>query len=344
MEKELLSIGRLAALSGLTVSALRFYDTADVLVPAAVDPSSGYRFYGPGQVADARLIARLRRISLPVNDIRRVLAAPEEGRTILAAHLNRLEAGLADARREISIVTHQLERPETRMSTFTLPATALIRALAEVRYAVSDDPELPMLHGVFLESDAATIRLVATDRFRLATSTAANPDQAELSLLLPTATVDELLMWEPAGELSVTVTDDEITLSGSGHFLRASLTDPQFPQYRPLLELDRVEVAFDAAALRQALAAGTVETRDHQGRPYELSRISVTPAGVEVGESSDPGATVIGVNREFLLQALDSGDQLTLGLDGPIAPLAIRNPDRADAFSILMPVRLDQPA
>ena len=50
------------------------------------------------------------------------------------------------------------------------------------------------------------------------------------------------------------------------------------------------------------------------------------------------------MNREFLLQALDAGDQLVLGLDDPIAPLAIRNPDPDRAQSILMPVRLDQPA
>jgi DNA polymerase III sliding clamp (beta) subunit (PCNA family) len=53
---------------------------------------------------------------------------------------------------------------------------------------------------------------------------------------------------------------------------------------------------------------------------------------------------VIGVNRAFLLQALEADDQLTLGLDDPIAPLAIRNPHQDGALSILMPVRLDQPA
>lgn len=65
---------------------------------------------------------------------------------------------------------------------------------------------------------------------------------------------------------------------------------------------------------------------------------------MHVGPSDDPDALVIGVNRDFLLQALEAGDQLTLGLDDPIAPLAIRSPDRDGMLSILMPVRLDQPA
>lgn len=36
-------IGQMARECGLTVSALRFYDGAGVLVPARVDPHTGYR-------------------------------------------------------------------------------------------------------------------------------------------------------------------------------------------------------------------------------------------------------------------------------------------------------------
>lgn len=41
------SIGEMARDGGLSVSALRFYDRAGVLVPAWVDPVSGYRWYEP---------------------------------------------------------------------------------------------------------------------------------------------------------------------------------------------------------------------------------------------------------------------------------------------------------
>ena len=49
----------------------------------------------------------------------------------------------------------------------------------------------------------------------------------------------------------------------------------------------------------------------------------------------------IGVNREFLLEALDAGGrgQLVLDLDGPIKPLVIRLPDDDRTFSVLMPIR-----
>lgn len=346
MENELLGIGRLAALSGLPVSALRFYDGAEVLRPATVDPSSGYRFYRPGQVTQARLVAHLRRVGLPLDDIRTVLAEPARAATILADHLGRLEAGLADARREISMVHQLLENTEIPMTRCTLPAADLIRALAEIRYAVCADPNHPRLNGVFLDSEPGRLRLVATDRYRLATTTVTTPEQSELHLLLPTAAVDDLIAGDRTGSLDVVVADGTVTLSGAGRTVRAEVPDVDFPSYRSWLDLGRREVRVDAATLRAALDAGATETRTRHsdGVPYEVSRLSVTAGGVEVGASDDPDALVIAVNREFLLQALDAGDQLTLGLDDPITPLAIRNPDREDALSILMPVRLDQPA
>lgn len=345
MENELLGIGRLAALSGLPVSALRFYDGAGVLRPTMVDPASGYRFYQPTQVVQARLVSHLRRVGLALDDIRAVLADPAHAASILATHLNRLEAGLADARREISIVHQLLEHKEITMTRCSLPAADLLRALGEVRYAISDDPDTPTLNGVFLDSEPGRLRVVATDRYRLATSTVAMSHECEIHLLLPTAAVDDLLAADPVGTCDVVVSDGAITLSGTAGTFRAEVPDVDFPPYRSWLDLGRREVPLDAAALRAALDAGTTEsrTRDNDGVSYQVSRLSVTATGVQVGASDDPDALVIGVNREFLLQALAAGDQLTLGLDEPIAPLAIRTPDRDGALCILMPVRLDQP-
>jgi DNA-binding transcriptional MerR regulator len=69
---ELLTIGAFARAARLTPKALRLYDEVGLLPPAAVDPESGYRFYDPEQLAHARLIARLRRIGMPLADIRTV--------------------------------------------------------------------------------------------------------------------------------------------------------------------------------------------------------------------------------------------------------------------------------
>ena len=62
-------IGEMARASGLSVSALRFYDGAGVLVPAEVDPDTGYRRYADDQLRAARLVASLRRVGMPIAEI-----------------------------------------------------------------------------------------------------------------------------------------------------------------------------------------------------------------------------------------------------------------------------------
>ena len=43
VDDQLLTIGRFARLSGLSIGALRHYDELDLLRPARVDPETGYR-------------------------------------------------------------------------------------------------------------------------------------------------------------------------------------------------------------------------------------------------------------------------------------------------------------
>src|SRR5699024_5759867 len=64
MDETLLSIGELAAASGLSPKALRLYADSGLLVPRRVDPFTGYRSYGSDQVERARLIAALRGLGM----------------------------------------------------------------------------------------------------------------------------------------------------------------------------------------------------------------------------------------------------------------------------------------
>jgi serine/threonine protein phosphatase PrpC len=75
----LLTIGAFARAAHLTPKALRLYDRLGLLPPAAVDPDSGYRIYETGQLERARLIARLRRIGMPLAEIRKVCASDPAG-------------------------------------------------------------------------------------------------------------------------------------------------------------------------------------------------------------------------------------------------------------------------
>jgi DNA-binding transcriptional MerR regulator len=69
-----MSIGEFARDSRLSAKALRLYDELGLLPPARVDEVSGYRFYEPDQLKQARLIAALRQLQVPLAEIKAILA------------------------------------------------------------------------------------------------------------------------------------------------------------------------------------------------------------------------------------------------------------------------------
>lgn len=85
-----MSIGGFSSHSGLSVAALRYYDEIDLLEPASVDPSSGYRRYHPDQLATARQIYILRAVELPIETVRAVVSGTISAKTAVQTHRDRI--------------------------------------------------------------------------------------------------------------------------------------------------------------------------------------------------------------------------------------------------------------
>jgi DNA-binding transcriptional MerR regulator len=110
---DLLSIGRFAFATGLTVKALRHYDELGLLRPASVDEWTGYRFYSPAQLRDGEAIRRLRRLEVPLDEIGRLVGAGrDELRAGLAAHRERVAASAAAKERILAELDRLIEGTE----------------------------------------------------------------------------------------------------------------------------------------------------------------------------------------------------------------------------------------
>ncbi|WP_405856225.1 MerR family transcriptional regulator [Streptomyces sp. NBC_00090] len=92
----LLPIGQFAQASGLSVTALRHYDASGVLTPAFVDPESGYRYFRRDQLRSAQLVRALRRLDMPIERIRGLLAGAGDGAEPVTDPAPRLAAALRD--------------------------------------------------------------------------------------------------------------------------------------------------------------------------------------------------------------------------------------------------------
>ncbi|SOD86829.1 MerR family transcriptional regulator [Streptomyces sp. Ag109_G2-15] len=127
---ELLTIGAFAKASRLSPKALRLYDELELLRPARVDPDTGYRYYAVAQLQQARLVAWLRRLGMPLTEIRAVCALdPANAAREIRAYWARVEAETAVRRDLAAFLVDQLTGESRRDHTTML----------ELRYSAHSD-------------------------------------------------------------------------------------------------------------------------------------------------------------------------------------------------------------
>jgi DNA-binding transcriptional MerR regulator len=129
-----MAIGDFSRATHLSVKALRHYHDVGLLSPLEVDRHTGYRFYGTGQLEAAQVIRHLRKLEMPVDQVKAVLqtADPSERNEIIVAHLKRMEAQLESTRQTVSLLRAMLEpaTPSIAVEHRSVPAV-LAAAIAE---------------------------------------------------------------------------------------------------------------------------------------------------------------------------------------------------------------------
>jgi DNA-binding transcriptional MerR regulator len=103
------TIGEFSKITGLTVKTLRFYHEKGPLVPAAIDASSGYRYYDQRNVDAGRVIVALRGLEFSLEDIAAIFADCSDDEDLLV-FLERQKQTLADRVTRYSIAFDQIDR------------------------------------------------------------------------------------------------------------------------------------------------------------------------------------------------------------------------------------------
>ena len=73
--KDLYTIGETAALLGVTIPTLRYYEKVGLLIPSYIDPETNYRHYAFNQFHIIDRIKYLQRFDLPLKDIHEIIHA-----------------------------------------------------------------------------------------------------------------------------------------------------------------------------------------------------------------------------------------------------------------------------
>ncbi|WP_246850111.1 MerR family transcriptional regulator [Nocardioides xinjiangensis] len=132
----MLAIGEFSRLTHLSIRTLRRYHDAGLLVPATVDPATGYRSYGADQIPTAQVIHRLRDLDVPLADVRRILEAPDPAArgALVAEHLRRLEAELERTRGAVASLRRLLapDPAPVHVEVRAVPATTVAAVEGDV--------------------------------------------------------------------------------------------------------------------------------------------------------------------------------------------------------------------
>ena len=135
------TIGDFSRMTHLSVKALRHYHQIGLLEPVAIDTDSGYRLYDVEQVPVAQVIKRLKDLGMALDEIARVLQAPnvEARNRAIVEHLQRMEDQLEQTRATVASLRRLLETPEQAQPRIEFRATPATSSIAiRDRVAVHD--------------------------------------------------------------------------------------------------------------------------------------------------------------------------------------------------------------
>lgn len=141
-----MTIGQLAARTGLTVRTLRFYADSGVL-PEAGRTESGYRLFPEAAVARARLIRALRELGVGLDEVKRVLSAEATVAEVAATHAQVIDAQIRTLRLQRAVL-RAVARTTTDKEIELM--TDLTTLTAEERRRILDD----YLNAVFGENQS----------------------------------------------------------------------------------------------------------------------------------------------------------------------------------------------
>lgn len=236
-----------------------------------------------------------------------------------------------------------------------VPASMFAEVAKQVLKAVSKDETRPVITGVLLTVEGSTLRMVATDSYRLAIRDAAlkKPVEQPISAIIPAKALEEASRVVPESEESVVIglsQNQAIFSAGTTTFV-SRLIEGQFPKYQQLIPAEsetKVVLnrdAFLAAVRRVALfAQHSASLRVAVGGGVIRLSASTQDVGegsetIEVDAGGEP--VEIAFNHGYLVDGLTSvGDEeIILEITSPLKPGLLRAAS-GDFTYLVMPIRI----
>jgi DNA polymerase III subunit beta len=238
----------------------------------------------------------------------------------------------------------------------TLVASEFAEALRQVVRAASSDDTLPVISGVLMTAEGAGLRLVATDRYRLAVRDLPGTSvlRENQQVLVPGRALSELQrLLSGAESVTLRLGERDASFEVGQVRLTTRLIEGEFPPYQKLIpENYPNQLIVNREALLDAVRRVRLLVKD----AITPVRVSLRPDGVEctvvtqeLGQATEDldakysgTELVMGFNPAFLIDGLEAvgGDEVALETLDPMKPATLQSTESDDYLYLLMPVRL----
>jgi DNA polymerase-3 subunit beta len=239
-----------------------------------------------------------------------------------------------------------------RLNGKTLSAT-----VRQVGRAVSRDETRAIITGVLMVTEGPSLRLVATDSYRLALRERvleAAPGE-DVDVVVPGRALDEVSrLAQSTDEVVIGTSHNQIVFELGQTVFVTRRIEGSFPNYRQLLPKE-TNTTVQASAEALTAAVKRVALMAQHNAPIKLSvnvgdmTLSLSATTQDLGDATEDllvkaeGEDVeIAFNHSFFLDGLASADteEVTLSIQNSLKPGLITTPEDEGFVYLLMPVRL----
>lgn len=139
-EQKYLQIGELAKVTGLAVSALRYYQELGLLEPNHVSERTNYRYYKQSDITLAKFIKKSQKLGFSLEEIKEILDERKQGRSpcpkVKALATKRIE--------DLHMQIEQLQKLEKELKLY----------ITETKQELNSGPDAPEICQLIDEIDA----------------------------------------------------------------------------------------------------------------------------------------------------------------------------------------------
>lgn len=236
-------------------------------------------------------------------------------------------------------------------------AQELKNSIDQVVFAASSNQTQPEISGVLFAQDNNMLRVVATDRYRLAEKklSLSSQNQEINEVILPQKTVLEIsrIIGVQKGNVEIVFSETQGMISFNDTQIISRLVDGQYPDYKQIIPVNFtttavVEKSQFVSALRAASVFGQSSNSVHVELSGQKQQVVLFSGSTDLGDSSvelaakiDGHGSVLVLNYHYLLDCLSSisSKNVIIKTIDDNSPSLIVPEENNDYIYLVMPIK-----